>query len=220
MDIVKNGIDILLHLDTYLSLIIQNCGMGTYFILFLIIFAETGFVITPFLPGDSLLFTAGAFAALGAFDIKLLLLLLIAAAVLGDTVNYAIGKSIGHKIYEEHSKLIKKEHLLKTRGFYEKYGAITIILARFIPIIRTFAPFVAGIGEMRYIKFISYNIIGGVIWVTLFMLAGYYFGNLPAVRHNFTFVIVGIIVVSITPVVFGFLREKWERHNSGEKDHS
>lgn len=217
MDIVKNGVDILLHLDTYLSLIIQNCGMGTYFILFLIIFAETGFVITPFLPGDSLLFTAGAFAAIGAFDIKLLLLLIIIAAVLGDSANYAIGESIGQKIYErEHIKFIKKEHLLKTRIFYEKYGAITIIIARFVPIIRTFAPFVAGIGEMRYAKFISYNIIGGVIWGTLLILAGYYLGNLPAVRNNFTFVIAGIIVISVAPAVFGPLRKKLKGHNNGE----
>lgn len=202
-----NGIDILLHLDMSLGMLIQNCGMGTYIILFLIIFAETGFVITPFLPGDSLLFAAGAFGALGSLDIKLLLFVLMAAAILGDTVNYTIGKVIGNEAYKENMQFIKKEHLLKTRVFYEKHGAVTIIIARFIPVIRTFAPFVAGIGEMNYTKFISYNAIGGMLWVALLTLAGYYFGNLPAVRNNFTFVIMGIIVVSIMPALFAFFRE-------------
>lgn len=202
-----NGIDILLHLDMSLGMLIQNCGMGTYIILFLIIFAETGFVITPFLPGDSLLFAAGAFGALGSLDIKLLLFVLMAAAILGDTVNYTIGKVIGNEAYKENMQFIKKEHLLKTRVFYEKHGAVTIIIARFIPVIRTFAPFVAGIGEMNYTKFISYNAIGGMLWVDLLTLAGYYFGNLPAVRNNFTFVIMGIIVISIMPALFAFFRE-------------
>jgi len=219
VDIAKNGLDILLHLDMYLNLIIENCGMGTYFILVFIIFAETGFVIIPFLPGDSLLFIVGAFAALGVFNVKLLLLSLIIAAVIGDSVNYTIGKSIGHKIYErEHIKFIKKEHLLKTHAFYEKHGAITIIIARFIPIIRTFAPFVAGIGKMRYVKFISYNIIGGAMWVTSLILTGYYFGNLPVVKQNFTFVIAGIIFIPITPAVFGFLKEGVEQHSNEGKD--
>lgn len=209
MDIIKNSIDILLHLDKYLSMVIQNYGPGTYLILFVIIFSETGLVVTPFLPGDSLLFAAGAFAALGALDIKLLLLTIGMAAVLGDTVNYTIGKSIGRKIYEkENVKFIRKEHLLTTREFYEKHGAATMVIARFIPIIRTFAPFVAGIGEMRYLKFISYNIIGGLSWVALFTLGGYYFGNLPAVKHNFTFVIFAIIFISITPAVFGLFKRK------------
>lgn len=217
MDIVKNSMDVLIHVDKYLGLMIQSYGMSTYLILFLIIFAETGFVITPFLPGDSLLFTAGMFAALGAFDIKLLLLLTIVAAALGDTVNYVIGKSIGSAIYKEPIKFIKKEHLLKTRAFYEEYGAMTIIIARFIPIIRTFAPFVAGIGEMSYRNFISYNIVGAVMWGSLLTLAGYYFGNLPAVRQNLTWVIMGIIVVSITPAVAGFLKGKLVKHNNGTR---
>ncbi|TDT63626.1 DedA family protein [Fonticella tunisiensis] len=209
MDIIKNSVDILLHLDNYLSMVIQNYGFGIYLILFVIIFSETGLVVTPFLPGDSLLFAAGAFAALGALDIKLLLLTIGMAAVLGDTVNYTIGKSIGRKIYEkENVKFIRKEHLLTTREFYEKHGAATMVIARFIPIIRTFAPFVAGIGEMRYVKFISYNIIGGLSWVALFTLGGYYFGNLPAVKHNFTFVIFAIIFISITPAVFGLFKRK------------
>ncbi|AHF06081.1 DedA family protein [Desulfitobacterium metallireducens] len=209
MNFIKFGIDVLLHLDKYLNVIIQNYGFGTYLILFLIIFGETGLVVTPFLPGDSLLFAAGAFAAIGSLDIKLLLLIVSVAAVLGDTVNYSIGKSIGHKIYEmENVKFIKKEHLLKARDFYEKYGAVTIIIARFIPIIRTFAPFVAGIGEMRYVKFLSYNIVGGLTWAALVTLVGFYFGNLPAVKHNFSLVIFAIIFISILPAIFGVVKQK------------
>lgn len=209
MNFIKYGIDVLLHLDKYLNVIIQNYGFGTYLILFLIIFGETGLVVTPFLPGDSLLFAAGAFAAIGSLDIKLLLLIISVAAVLGDTVNYTIGKSIGHKIYEmENVKFIKKEHLLKARDFYEKYGAVTIIIARFIPIIRTFAPFVAGIGEMRYAKFLSYNIVGGLTWAALVTLVGFYFGNLPVVKHNFSLVIFAIIFISILPAVFGLVKQK------------
>lgn len=209
MNFINYGIDVLLHLDKYLSVIIQNYGYGTYLILFLIIFCETGLIVTPFLPGDSLLFAAGAFAAIGSLDIKLLLLIISIAAVFGDTVNYAIGKSIGHKIYEmENVKLIKKEHLLKARDFYEKYGAVTIIIARFIPIIRTFAPFVAGIGEMRYMKFLSYNIIGALSWAVLVSLVGYYFGNLPVVKHNFSLVIFAIIFISIMPAVLGLMKQK------------
>lgn len=211
MNFIKYGIDVLLHLDKYLSVIIQNYGLGTYMILFLIIFFETGLVVTPFLPGDSLLFAAGAFAALGSLDIKFLLLIVGVAAILGDTVNYSIGKTIGHKIYEmENVKFIKKEHLLKARDFYEKYGAVTIIIARFIPIIRTFAPFVAGVGEMRYMKFISYNIIGGLTWAALVTLVGYYFGNLPVVKHNFSLVIFAIIFISILPAVFGVIKQKFK----------
>jgi len=203
------SMNILLHLDKYLSVIIQNYGIGTYLLLFLIIFGETGLVVTPFLPGDSILFTAGAFAAIGSLDIKLLLLVVSIAAVLGDTVNYTIGKSIGHKIYEiENVKFIKKEHLLKARAFYEKYGAMTIIIARFIPVIRTFAPFVAGIGEMSYTKFITYNIVGAVSWAALVTLMGFYFGNLPAVKSNFALVILAIIVISIMPALFEFTKQK------------
>lgn len=209
MNFIKFGIDVLLHLDKYLSVIIQNYGFGTYLILFLIIFCETGLVVTPFLPGDSLLFAAGAFAALGSLDIKLLLLIVGVAAVLGDTANYTIGKKIGRKIYEmENVKLIKKEHLLKARDFYEKYGAVTIIIARFIPIIRTFAPFVAGVGEMRYMKFLSFNIVGGLTWAALVTLVGYYFGNLPVVKHNFSLVIFAIIFISIMPAVIGVIKQK------------
>jgi len=208
LDIIKDVIDVFLHLDKYLSVIIQSYGLLTYLILFIIIFAETGLVVMPFLPGDSLLFAAGAFAATGALDIKLLLATLSIAALLGDTVNYTMGKFIGKKIYEQETvKFIKKEHLLKTHRFYEKHGAITIIIARFIPIIRTFAPFVAGIGEMRYLKFMSYNISGGLLWVFLFVAGGYFFGNLPVVKNNFSLFIMAVILISVMPVIIGFFRE-------------
>lgn len=209
MDILMTGIDALLHFDQYLSLLIQQYGTLTYLILFLIVFAETGLVIMPFLPGDSLLFVAGAFAALGAFDIKSLLIILCVAAILGDSVNYEIGKLVGRKIYEEENvKFIKKEHLMKTRRFYEKYGSLTIIIARFVPIVRTLAPFVAGVGEMHYLKFLSYNIIGGLTWVLLFTIGGYYFGNLPAVKDNFTLVIIAIVLVSVMPVLIGVSKQR------------
>jgi len=208
LDIIKDVIDVFLHLDQYLSVIIQSYGLLTYLILFIIIFAETGLVVMPFLPGDSLLFAAGAFAAAGALDIKLLLATLSIAALLGDTVNYTMGKFVGKKIYEQETvKFIKKEHLLKTHRFYEKHGAVTIIIARFIPIIRTFAPFVAGIGEMRYLKFMSYNISGGLLWVFLFVAGGYFFGNLPVVKNNFSLFIMAVILISVMPVIIGFFRE-------------
>jgi len=208
LDIIKDVIDVFLHLDQYLSVIIQSYGLLTYLILFIIIFAETGLVVMPFLPGDSLLFAAGAFAATGALDIKLLLATLSIAALLGDTVNYTMGKFVGKKIYEQETvKFIKKEHLLKTHRFYEKHGAVTIIIARFIPIIRTFAPFVAGIGEMRYLKFMSYNISGGLLWVFLFVAGGYFFGNLPVVKNNFSLFIMAVILISVMPVIIGFFRE-------------
>lgn len=219
MNIIKYGIDVILHLDSYMNLIIQHFGAGTYLILFLIIFCETGLVVTPFLPGDSLLFASGAFAALGFLDIKLLLLINGLAAVLGDTANYTLGRTIGRRIYEkENLRFIKREHLIKTHKFYEKYGASTIIIARFIPIIRTFAPFVAGIGEMKYMRFISYNIVGGLAWVILFTLGGYYFGNLPAVKHNFTFVIFGIIFISVIPAVLGLLKEKMKQREDRREE--
>ena len=211
MEIIMTAIDVLLHLDKYLSVVIESYGLMTYAILFCIIFAETGLVVMPFLPGDSLLFVAGAFAATGALDLKLLLITLSVAAMLGDTVNYTIGKFIGQKIYEtENSRFIKKEHLLKTHRFYDRYGAITIIIARFIPIIRTFAPFVAGVGEMRYLKFMSYNISGGLLWIFLFVAGGYFFGNLPVVKNNFTLVIFAVILISVMPVIIGYFKQKTE----------
>ena len=211
MEIIAKIIDFVLHLDKHLSTLIQTFGLWTYFILFLVIFLETGFVVTPFLPGDSLLFAAGTFAAVGALDVVLLFFLLSVAAVLGDTVNYWIGHFVGPKVFtKEKTRFFKKEYLDKTHRFYEKYGAETIIIARFVPIVRTFAPFVAGIGRMSYWKFISYNVIGGIGWVAIFVFGGYFFGNIPFVRKNFSFVIIAIIIVSVLPAVFEFFRHRRE----------
>jgi membrane-associated protein len=193
-----------------LNAIIQNFGIWTYLILFLIIFLETGIVVTPFLPGDSLLFAAGSFAALGSLNPIALFVILTAAAILGDTVNYWIGHFIGPRAFSGNVRFLKKEYLDRTHGFYEKHGGKTIILARFIPIIRTFAPFVAGIGAMTYSSFFFYNVIGAVAWVGLFVFGGYFFGNLQFVKDNFTIVIMAIIVISVLPGVFEFAREKFK----------
>ncbi|MGB9911648.1 MAG: DedA family protein [Microgenomates group bacterium] len=193
-------IDFIIHLDKHLGEIIAQYGTITYGILFIIIFVETGLVFTPFLPGDSLLFAAGAFSALGSLNIGLVIFLLILAAVLGDTSNYWIGHFFGKKILAHPKIPINPEHLKKTEDFFDKHGGKTIILARFVPIVRTFAPFVAGIGKMNYPKFISYNIIGGVLWVTLFSLAGFFFGNIPFIRKNFSLVILAIILISVIPI--------------------
>jgi membrane-associated protein len=206
MDFLRQLIDIFLHLDHHLAQLIEQFGAGSYLILFLIIFAETGLVVTPFLPGDSLLFAAGTFAALGSFDLLLLLVLLIAAAVIGDSVNYWIGMRVGERAFSGRVRFLKQEHLERTRAFYARHGGKTIVLARFIPIIRTFAPFVAGVGRMHYPRFLAYNVAGAVLWVSLFVLGGYFFGNIPAVRSNFTLVILAIIALSVVPVVVEFLR--------------
>lgn len=208
MEIISELVDFILHLDVHLNEIIKNFGVFTYLILFLIIFLETGVVITPFLPGDSLLFAAGSFAGLGSLNIIALFLLLTAAAILGDTLNYWIGHFIGPRAFSGNIRFLKKEYLDRTHEFYDKHGGKTIILARFIPIIRTFAPFVAGIGAMNYSRFIVYNVIGAVLWVSIFTFGGYFFGNLPFVKDNFTLVILAIIVISVLPGVFEFLREK------------
>lgn len=208
MDLISFIVDFILHLDEHLSTIIQNYGTWTYLLLFLIIFLETGLVVTPFLPGDSLLFAAGTFAALGALDVGVLFLLLSVAAILGDTVNYWIGHYIGPRAFSGNIRFLKKEYLDRTHEFYERHGGKTIILARFIPIIRTFAPFVAGIGAMTYPHFIAYNVIGGVLWVALFTFGGYYFGNLPVVKENFTLVILAIIFISVLPGVIEFFKER------------
>lgn len=200
-------IDFILHLDKYINILIQDFGVWTYLILFLIIFCETGLVVTPFLPGDSLLFAAGAFAARGSLDLFWLFVILSLAAVIGDTVNYWIGHFVGPKVFQkENVRFLKKEYLDRTHQFYEKYGGETIIIARFIPIIRTFAPFVAGIGKMTYWKFISYNIIGGIGWVAIFLFGGYFFGNIPFVKKHFTIIIFAIIIISVIPGVIEFLR--------------
>jgi membrane-associated protein len=212
MELIKKILDIALHLDKYLSAIIQQYGLWTYAILFAVIFIETGFVVMPFLPGDSLLFAAGAFAALGALKVGWLIALLAVAAIIGDTVNYWIGHFLGPKVFSrEKARFFKKEHLDRTHAFFEKYGGKTIIIARFVPIVRSFAPLVAGIGRMSYGKFIAYNVIGGVGWVVLLTGAGYFFGNIPLVRKNFSLAILAIIALSTVPIVTEFLRHRKKR---------
>ncbi|EOR92998.1 DedA protein [Arcticibacter svalbardensis MN12-7] len=203
-------IDFVLHIDKHLVEIVSEYNTWTYLILFVIIFAETGFVVTPFLPGDSLLFAAGAIIARpeSGLNIFLMALLLIAAAVLGDMANYHIGDYIGPKAFSGKYKLLKKEYLEKTQHFYDKHGGKTIIYARFVPIVRTFAPFIAGIGTMSYARFASYNIVGGVAWVCSFLFLGYFFGGLPVIKENFTYVIFAIIVVSLIPPLFEMFRKK------------
>lgn len=203
-------LDFLIHIDKHLSEIISQYGGWTYGILFLIVFLETGLVITPFLPGDSLLFAAGTFCALGSLDLEVVIILLSSAAIIGDTVNYWIGAIIGPKVFtRENVRFLNKKHLQRTHDFYERYGAKTIVLARFVPIVRTFAPFVAGIGKMSYGKFLLYNVFGGILWVTLFSYAGYYFGNIPAVKSNFSLVILLIIIISIMPGVLELLKARY-----------
>ena len=213
MDTLKFLIDLFLHLDTYLAQIISDYGAWTYGILFFVIFMETGFVVTPFLPGDSLLFAAGTFAALDSgLNIWLLVILLVAAAILGDTANYWIGHYLGDRAYN--IKWIKREYLDKTHAFFEKHGGKTIFLARFVPIVRTFAPFVAGIGKMSYGFFIRWNFIGGITWVALFTFAGYFFGNIPFVKHNFEFVIVAIILISVIPIGIEWWKARREKKSA------
>lgn len=210
MEIIQQLIDFILHIDQHLIEIVQDYRTWTYLILFLIIFAETGFVVTPFLPGDSLLFAAGAIIAKpeSGLNIFLMCLLLIIAAILGDLVNYHVGNYIGPRAFSGKYKFLKKEYLEKTQLFYEKHGGKTIIYARFIPIIRTFAPFVAGIGTMSYLRFAMYNVSGGILWVSSFLFIGYFFGGLPIIKNNFTYVIFGIIILSILPPIVELLREK------------
>jgi membrane-associated protein len=209
MDIINKMMDFFLHMDAYLAQIIATYGVWTYAILFTVIFIETGLVIFPFLPGDSLLFAAGTFAALGALNIWFLMGLLMVAAVLGDTVNYSIGHYLGERAYN--IKWIKKEYLDKTHAFFEKHGGKAIFLARFVPIVRTFAPFVAGIGKMDYSYFITYNLTGGVTWVALFTLLGYFFGNLEFVQKNFELVIIAIILISVVPMGYEWMKARREK---------
>lgn len=211
MDYITWFVDFFLHLDKHLAEIVLQYGGWTYSILFGIIFCETGLVVTPFLPGDSLLFAAGAIAATGSLNPLSVALILSVAAALGDTVNYHAGKYIGPKVFHyEGSRFFKREHLDRTAKFYERHGGKTIIIARFIPIIRTFAPFVAGIGHMSYLRFLSYNVVGGVAWVFAFVFGGYCFSGLPVVKQNFTLVILAIIVISVMPAVLEFVRARRE----------
>lgn len=209
MELIRIFIGILLHLDQYLGLIIRNYGTWTYAFFFLIIFSETGFVVTPFLPGDSLLFAVGTFAALRLLDVRWSVFFLSTAAIAGDTVNYLIGNFTGPKVFsKEKSRFLNKGYLHRTHRFYEKYGGETIIFARFIPIIRTFAPFVAGIGSMTYRRFIIYNIVGGITWVVIFIFGGYFFGNIPFVKNHFSLVIFAIIFLSVLPGMIEFIRQR------------
>jgi len=211
MEVVHWFVDFLLHLDQHLAEVIQQYGAYTYGLLFLIVFLETGLVVTPLLPGDSLLFAAGSFAGLGALRLWPLLLLLCAAAILGDSVNYALGAYLGPRVFHySRSRFFNPEHLKRTHAFYEKYGGKTIVIARFVPIIRTFAPFVAGIGAMSYARFLAYNVAGGLLWVSACVFAGYFFGNLPFVKNNFSLVILAIIVISILPAGVEYLRHRVE----------
>jgi membrane-associated protein len=211
MDLIHWFVDFFLHLDQHLAEVIQRYGTTTYFLLFLIVFLETGLVVTPILPGDSLLFAAGAFAALGHLRLWPLFFLLCVAAILGDTVNYAIGARLGPKVFSySKSRFFNPEHLKKTHEFYEKYGGKTIIIARFVPIVRTFAPFVAGVGAMSYRQFIGYNVIGGILWVSVCVFAGYFFGNLPFVKKNFSVVVIVIVLISLLPAVIEYLKHRAE----------
>lgn len=208
MDLLLTFLDFFLHLDVHLNTVIASYGIWVYGILFLIIFAETGFVVTPFLPGDSLLFAAGAFAATGSLHLSGLFILLSVAAILGDSLNYWVGRSLGPRVFKENVRFLKKEYLTRTETFYEKHGGKTIVIARFMPIIRTFAPFIAGVGKMRYRSFITYNIFGGILWIGLFIFGGYFFGNIPAVKENFEYVIIGIIIVSLAPGLIHYIKNK------------
>jgi membrane-associated protein len=210
VELLAQFVDLVLHLDQHLALLIQNYGTWIYLILFLIIFCETGLVVAPFLPGDSLLFVAGTMAATGAMDVHGLFALLVVAAFSGDNTNYWIGHFVGPRVFKrQRSRLLNPAHLHRTQKFYEKHGGKTIVLARFMPIVRTFAPFVAGIGRMRYLQFVMYSFGGSVLWISFFVYGGYYFGNIPFVKNNLTAFILGVIVLSIMPAVIAFLREKF-----------
>jgi membrane-associated protein len=208
MELVQTAVDLFLHLDKHLGAILETYGVWTYAILAVVIFCETGLVATPFLPGDSLLFAAGAFAALGSLDVGVLLLLVPAAAIAGDNLNYWIGRRVGPRVFTDKVRWLKREHLLRTHAFYEKHGPKTIVLARFVPIVRTFSPFVAGIGAMPYRRFLAWSVFGGFLWVLLFVPAGYFFGNLPVVKENFSLVILGIIFVSVLPIVIEVMKQR------------
>ncbi|HWC78200.1 MAG TPA: DedA family protein [Blastocatellia bacterium] len=211
MELVSRLIDLFLHLDRHLNDVIRDYGPWTYLILFLIVFAETGLVVTPLLPGDSLLFAAGALAAISGspLDVGVLFLLLAAAAILGDTANYWIGSKLGPKVFHKQNvRFLNREYLDRTHQFYEKYGGKTIIIARFIPIIRTFAPFVAGIGRMTYWRFLLYNVVGGILWVAICLFAGYWFGNIPIVKKNFSIVIIAIVLISIIPPIVEYIKHR------------
>ena len=212
MEWISSFIDIVVHLDDHLLWVVQQYGAWIYALLFLIVFCETGLVVTPFLPGDSLLFVAGTIAGAGGMNVHLLAVLLVIAAVLGDSLNYALGRYLGPRVFRhEGSWVFRKEYLDRTNRFFAKHGGKTIIIARFVPIVRTYAPFVAGIGHMEYRRFLSFNVIGALVWVVLLTYAGYFFGNLPIVKDNLSFVIIGIVILSILPGVIEYLRNRRAR---------
>lgn len=217
MDWIRLALDFVLHIDHYLDVIIRSVGVGTYAVLFGVIFIETGLVVTPFLPGDSLLFAAGAFSARGSLQVLPLWLLLMAAAVIGDSANYWIGSKVGSRVFEQESRWVKREYLERTQKFYEKHGGKTILLARFVPIVRTFAPFVAGIGKMRYGYFLTYNIVGGTLWVSLFLWGGFFFGGLSFVEKNFSLVIIAIVLISVLPAVWEVFKARQEKRAAALK---
>ena len=211
MELLQQALDFLLHIDKHLLEVVSTYGTWTYAILFAIVFFETGLVVTPFLPGDSLLFAAGALAGVGALDVSMIILLLSAAAIIGVSVNYSIGRAFGVRAFTEGNRFFKQEYLLRTQRFYEKHGGKTIVLARFVPIVRTFAPFVAGVGRMRYARFWAYNAAGGVFWVASLTLLGYFFGSIPVVKENFTIAILAIVFLSNVPVFVELIKARWGR---------
>jgi membrane-associated protein len=211
MEFIKHAIDFVLHIDAHLLVLIAQYGTWTYGILFAIVFCETGLVVTPFLPGDSLLFAAGALAGANALDIRVVVPLLIAAAVIGDNVNYLIGRNVGPRVFTERNRFFKREHLMRTHEFYERHGGKMLVLARFVPIVRTFAPFVAGIGRMRYPRFLAFSLAGGTLWVAGFSLLGYFFGTLPIVQENFSVAVIAIIFISLIPMVIEVWKARTHR---------
>jgi membrane-associated protein len=213
-----NLVDFFIHLDKYLDIAVRQYGILTYAILFFVIFAETGFVFTPFLPGDSLLFAAGTLAAISMLNVHYLFILLVLAAILGNSSNYLVGHLIGEKIFHKYPRFLKKEYLNRTHEFYEKHGGKTVIITRFVPIIRTFAPFVAGVGSMTFAKFSLYNITGGVLWVGFFIYGGFFFGNIPWVKDHFSVVTVAIILISLLPAIFEFIRQKYFLNKISEEN--
>jgi membrane-associated protein len=213
MEWLLAAVDMVLHVDRYLLDFAMHYGVWIYALLFLIVFLETGVVVTPFLPGDSLLFATGALAAAGVMDIGAILTLLTAAAIIGDNTNYFIGRAVGPRVFTEHSKWLKREHLLRTQRFYEVHGGKTVVMARFVPIIRTFAPFVAGVGHMHYPRFLAFDVGGGILWVWSFGLLGYFFGNAPIIKENFGLAIIGVIVISLLPIFF----EAWRARRSSAR---
>jgi len=214
MEALKEILGFFLHVDKHLLEVVQQYGSWTYAILFAIVFLETGLVVTPFLPGDSLLFAAGALAGAGALDVRIIIVLLIIAAITGDSLNYAIGRHVGPRVFREGSRFFRQEYLDRTHEFYERHGGKTIVLARFVPIVRTFAPFVAGVGRMNYARFFAYNVGGGVLWVCLFGLLGYFFGGLPVVKENFSIAVLVIIFLSLTPMVVEVVKARGQARSS------